>query len=127
MRPAPALFCLLLALVSCVPPAAVGRAPVPLEKERLAACLARKGVHLYGASWCHWCHAQLEMFGPDAARVPYTDCDPEGTLDLLPECEKAGVTMETPLPLWLFKDGSRLVGRRSLQVLALVAGCPVPP
>lgn len=109
-----------------VPPAKPAPAPAP-KPESLAKCLARVDAHLYGASWCHWCHVQLKLFGPDAPDVPYTDCDPQGTLDYVPECAAKGLDMSTPVPIWLFKDGSRLVGVRSLRSIALVAGCPVPP
>lgn len=107
-----------------VPPVVAPDAP----PETLAACLARKGVHLYGASWCHWCHVQLKMFGADAGTVPYTDCQPDDTYEFKKSCEDAGVVQfETPLPVWILADGTQIVGVQSLKKLAEAAGCPLPP
>ena len=126
--PAPrALFCLCLALAACASgPTPVPAADPPVKPETLAACLARKGAHLYGASWCHWCHVQLALFGSDAPQIPYTDCDPQGTLELLPECKARGFGFDTPFPTWIFGDGTRIVGVRSPRWLALRTGCPAP-
>lgn len=125
MKPTRALFCLYLAATACASRTPAAQLPAK-PPESVADCLTRKDARLYGASWCHWCHVQLGLFGPDAAKVPYTDCMPEGTFDMRPECEKAGLVLGDPLPVWHFKDGSRLVGIRSLHILALVAGCPAP-
>jgi hypothetical protein len=100
-------------------------APAP-PPEPLGECLARKGAHLYGASWCHWCHVQLELFGPQAAKVPYTDCDASGSLDWLPACAEKGLEFDSPLPAWIFADGTRINGVRSLKWLAYQTNCPVP-
>ena len=126
--PAPrVLFCLFLALAACrsAPSAVPASKPAP-KPERLAECLARTGAHLYGASWCHWCHVQLELFGTDAPKIPYTDCDPQATLELAPECKAKGFELESPLPTWIFGDGTRVVGVRSLKWLAARTGCPAP-
>jgi hypothetical protein len=113
---------LALILAACASPPV--RQPAP--PERLAACIARTGVRLYGASWCHWCHVQIKMFGADAPLVPYVDCDPESTLTLIPECVAKGFAFDSPLPTWILADGSRLVGLRSLAALAQRTGCPAP-
>jgi len=126
--PRQTLIVLCLFLTAC----ASGPAPIPAPAkppplpERLAECLARKGAHLYGASWCHWCHVQLEKFGPDASKVPYTDCDPQGTLELLPECKAQGFDFDSAFPTWMFGDGTSVVGVRSPAWLALRTGCPAP-
>ena len=96
------------------------------EPEHLAACLTRTGAHLYGASWCHWCHVQIKMFGADAPGVPYVDCDPEGTLELMPACVAQGFEFDSPLPTWILGDGTRVVGVHSLASLAARSGCPSP-
>lgn len=121
-----ALFSLLLVLGACASVPAPAPASKPAKPERLAECLARKGAHLYGASWCHWCHVQLELFGTDAPKIPYTDCDPQSTLELAPECKEKGFELESPLPTWIFGDGTRAIGVRSLKWLAHQTGCPAP-
>ncbi len=104
---------------SLVPPVKV--APRP---ETLVDCLARTGVRLYGASWCHWCHVQLNKFGSDAPKVSYTDCDPDATLTLAPACARAGVTLDDRLPMWIFPGSGRVSGVRDPNVIARIAGCP---
>jgi hypothetical protein len=129
MKPFHALLCLYLATASCAPrtPAADQSAKPPAPKpENLAACIAKSGAHLYGASWCHLCHDQLKLFGPDAPKIPYTDCDPEGKLDLLPECKAAGLEFDGPFPTWILGDGRRVIGLRSLSYMAHQTGCPAP-
>ncbi|HJV32870.1 MAG TPA: hypothetical protein VJ694_02480 [Patescibacteria group bacterium] len=100
--------------------------PVPPKDETLGQCLARKGVHLYGASWCHPCHVQLEWFGKDAKNVPFTDCFPaDDTVIPVPECEAVGLDLTSSYPTWIFPDGLRVVGTRSLKWLAISAECPL--
>ena len=97
------------------------------KDETLGQCLARKGVHLYGASWCKPCHDQLELFGADAKNVPYTDCSPpDSGVMILPECEAAGIDVTGPFPTWRFADGFTVVGTRSLAWLATSTDCPLP-
>lgn len=121
-----AALCLALAACATAPiTVAPATAPKP-PPEHLADCLARTGAHLYGASWCHWCHKQLSLFGADASKVPYTDCDPKGDLTMLPECEAKGFDLASPFPTWILGDGTRVVGVRSPQWLAEKTGCPAP-
>ena len=100
--------------------------PAPPKAETLGQCLARKGVHLYGASWCHPCHDQLKWFGDDAKNVPYTDCFPaDDTVIAVPACQAVGLDIMGPFPTWIMPDGLRVVGTRSLKWLATSAGCPL--
>jgi hypothetical protein len=93
----------------------------PPKDETLGQCLARKGVHLYGASWCHPCHDQLAWFGDDAKNVPYTDCQPSGLANL-PACDALGIEI---FPTWVFPDGLQVRGTRSLEWLATSTDCPL--
>jgi hypothetical protein len=108
-------------------PAPKKRQPKKVEpKETLGQCLARKGVRLYGASWCKPCHDQLSWFGDDAKNVPYTDCYPEGdTVISVPACEAVGLDIIGPYPTWIMPDGLKVVGTRSLQWLATSTDCPL--
>ncbi|HTK60122.1 MAG TPA: hypothetical protein VL283_02860 [Candidatus Baltobacteraceae bacterium] len=96
------------------------------KDETLGQCLARKGVHLYGASWCHPCHEQLAWFGDDAKNVPFTDCFPtDDTVIAAPECQAVGLDIMGPFPTWIFADGLKVVGTRSLKWLAISTDCPL--
>lgn len=100
--------------------------PAPPKNETLGQCLARKGLHLYGASWCHPCHQQLEWFGEDAKNVPFTDCFPtDDTVIAAPACQAVGLDIAGPFPTWIFRDGLKVVGTRSLKWLATSTDCPL--
>lgn len=120
------LSVLFLAFTACAAPSAPRSTPV-LTLESAAQCLARKGARLYGASWCPPCHAQLDLYGAEAAQVPYTDCAPAGQTDFLEACSSIGISFDTVLPVWIFEDGSRLYGVRHPDVIAAVADCPYVP
>lgn len=120
-------LCLLWVLVlgcsrtgSLEPSAAAAR----LQNESVVQCLAREGVHLYGASWCGFCQEQLSLFGGEAANLPYTDCDSGGESAFIETCVEHGVSYGTAIPVWIFADSSRLYGIRDPAVIAAVAGCP---
>ena len=96
------------------------------KNETLGQCLARKGVHLYGASWCHPCHDQLAWFGDDAKNVPFTDCFPtDDTVIAAPACQAVGLDIGGPFPTWIFADGLKVIGTRSLKWLAISTDCPL--
>ena len=95
--------------------------PAPPKDETLGQCLARKGAHLYGASWCKPCHDQLDWFGADAKNVPYTDCQPDGLANI-PACDALGIEV---FPTWVLPDGLQVVGTRSLKWLATSTDCPL--
>jgi thiol-disulfide isomerase/thioredoxin len=85
-----------------------------------ARCLTKKGVSMYGASWCPICRAQLETFGAAAQHLSYVECSAAGTPIQTPECDDAGIT---GYPTWRFKNGSLLRGKVSLNELSRRAGC----
>ena len=124
-RIAPVLCLVAAFALSCgARPATVGAEPVgtPPPPESLAKCLARKGVRLFGAHWCQPCHEQLDLFGKDAPDVPYTDCQPEGSVANIPECDKLDIQT---YPTWRFPDGYKALGVRSLKWLSESTSCPL--
>ncbi len=117
-----AALCLALALSCAARPERLSAEPQPAAPESLAKCLKRKGMRLFGAHWCKPCHDQLALFGKDAPDVPYTDCQPEGTVGNIPECEKLDIQN---YPTWRFPDDFRVVGTRSLKWLSESTDCPL--
>lgn len=101
---------------------AVDAKPQAAPAESLAKCLKRKGMRLFGAHWCKPCHDQLDLFGKDAPDVPYTDCQPEGTVGNIPECDALDIQN---YPTWRFPDGYKALGVRSLAWLAESTSCPL--
>jgi len=83
-----------------------------------ARCLGRRRATFYGTSWCPHCDAQRALFGRAFRWVPYVECSIDGTQAIRPEC--AGVS---GFPTWVFRDGSRISGRLSLDRLARETGC----
>ncbi|MFA5853535.1 MAG: hypothetical protein WC866_00455 [Patescibacteria group bacterium] len=119
------LSVLLVIFLACSGPNSTGLSTTTSEHgESIVQCLTRKEVRLYGASWCNFCQEQLLLFGDDVAGLPYTDCDPKGELDFRETCTEQGVPYGTIIPVWIFKDGSRLYGVRHPDVIAVVADCP---
>lgn len=96
----------------------------PNEKNELddfAACLKDSGAKFYGTENCSYCKAQRELFGPSFPLVPYVACD--GAVGMSPVCKSAGITA---YPTWIFSDGSKDMGMKSLQYLAKKTGCTLP-
>ncbi len=46
----------------------------PGTYDKLADCLKRQGVIMYGAFWCPHCQATRHAFGKSAKRLPYVEC-----------------------------------------------------
>ena len=106
-----------LTFVSCA-----ARPTIPPKKETLAECLTRKGVVLYGASWCGPCHRQLELFGVDAGALTFVDCSPPRGPYKLPECDRQAVKA---YPTWLKPGGERHEGVMTLAQLSAWSQCPL--
>lgn len=86
--------------------------------DAFAACIAQKGLTMYGAAWCTHCQNQKKDFGESFRLVPYVECPDNPKL-----CTEKGVE---GYPTWLLPDGRKLVGEQSLQNLAAVSGCSLP-
>lgn len=125
MKPIRALFLPCLVMAACASSLPMVQEPAR-PPEKLADCLARTGARLYGATWCEWCHKQLALFGADASKIPYIDCDQVDTLEVRPACQANGLDSTGPFPIWILGDGTRITGIRSLGYLARAASCPAP-
>lgn len=92
--------------------------------DKVANCLADKGVKEYGAFWCPNCAKQKKMFGDSYEIISssgvYVECDPRGDNSQADLCLKKDVQK---YPDWEFSDGSRIVGVTKLEELYKKAGC----
>lgn len=87
-------------------------------------CLSEKGVTMYGAYWCPHCANQKKLFGTEGFRhVTYVECDPRGSGAKPELCKQKNIE---GYPTWIFADGSRVSGERSLESLAEKTGCALP-
>lgn len=106
--------------------------------DKLANCLADKGVKLYGTYWCHNCQGQKDKFGASmnilVERDVYVECDPKCTADKdgnVPKmCKNAKADPELCLqkkieyyPTWEFMDKSVEIGVHELWELSEKTGC----
>lgn len=121
--------------------AGCGGSSYPREAtDKLASCLAEKGVKEYGAFWCPNCAKQAEMFGKSYQILKdqgvYIECDPRCDVaeDKLPAACR-GMVGQTRLcleknvnkyPDWEFPGGERLQGVTELSTLATRTGCEFP-
>jgi glutaredoxin len=90
---------------------------------RLADHLALSGAQMYGAYWCPHCHRQKDLFGAAAARVPYVECDRNGTNAQPDLCEAKGIK---GYPTWEI-NGQLYEGVKPLGKLAQLSGFEAPP
>ena len=89
-----------------------------------ARCLADGGVTMYGSMYCGHCKEQKEMFGESWQYANYVECSIEGQPELQAEaCRAAGISA---YPSWVFPDGSTIVGRAQLPIIAAKSGCDLP-
>ena len=87
-----------------------------------AQCLTDSGAKFYGAYWCPHCQSQKRMF-ENSKKLPYIECSTPDGNSQLPVCNDADVTT---YPTWIFADGSRLEGERSLSELGEKTNCTPP-
>lgn len=95
----------------------------PGKYDSFAQCLTDKGVIFYGAFWCPHCQATKRMFGSSQRLLPYVECSTPNGQGQLQVCKDAGVQN---YPTWVFPDGARLTGERTLEELANASGCQLP-
>ena len=95
----------------------------PGKYDQFAQCLTDKGAIFYGAFWCPHCQATKRMFGASQRLLPYTECSTPNGQDQLQICKDAGVQS---YPTWVFPDGTRLTGERTLAELSSASGCELP-
>ena len=84
-----------------------------------AQCLASKKITMYGAVWCPHCQKQKAEFGASFKYVPYVECPDNQQL-----CIDKGIT---GYPTWITLDGKKYEGEQSLEALAGVTQCQLPP
>ena len=82
--------------------------------ETVAKCLAEKGAVMYGSEYCGYCNKQKELFGEAFQYITYVECTEQAQL-----CQENGVRS---VPAWEI-NGQLRVGFKSLDELALMAGC----
>jgi glutaredoxin len=92
-------------------------------EERLADHLQASGAKMYGAYWCPHCQAQKDLFKGAIDRVPYVECDANGT-NAQPElCDEKGIKA---YPTWEI-NGQFSEGVKPLGKLAQLSGFEAPP
>lgn len=100
----------------------VREAKKPGKYDTFATCIKDSGAKFYGAFWCPHCQATKAMFGKSAKLLPYVECSQPDGKGQLPICTTAGIE---GYPTWVFADGSRLSGERTLQELAEKTSCTI--
>ncbi len=95
----------------------------PSNLDSFAQCLKDKGAVFYGAFWCPHCQRTKAMFGSAAKLVPYEECSTSDGKSQLQACKDKDVKN---YPTWIFADGSRITGERTLAELAEKTGCVLP-
>ncbi len=88
-----------------------------------AQCLKDEGAVFYGTFWCAHCQDQKDLFGSALSEAPYVECSTPDGRGQLPICTENEIT---GYPTWTFANGSRVLGKLSLEELAAKTGCPLP-
>lgn len=97
--------------------------PGPSNLEPFAQCLGKKGATFYGAFWCPHCQRQKALFGSAATSLPYVECSLPDGKTLTQICIDKEIKS---YPTWIFADGTKLTGERTLQELADKTQCTLP-
>lgn len=90
------------------------------QAEKLAKCLTKKGVIMYGAYWCPHCQKQKALFGDAFQYVKYQECAPNGENGNPKACEAAGVQ---GYPTWEIPGRAKIEGEQTFEDLAKAANC----
>jgi hypothetical protein len=88
-----------------------------------AKCLTAKQAKMYGAFWCPHCAEQKELFSGSFKYAPYIECGIVGQHGIQQVCTDAGIKQ---FPTWIFANGNRFEGRKSLEFLSDQTGCSLP-
>lgn len=92
--------------------------PSSTKAINLAKHLRKKGVKLYTAFWCPYCHRQKERFGKEASKqLEVIECDERGVNPQRQLCRDKKIT---GYPTWEI-DGKLYPGNRSLENLAEIS------
>ena len=91
--------------------------------DAFAKCLDVKQAKMYGAFWCPHCAEQKELFGRSFKYAPYIECGITGQKGIQKVCTDASIQK---FPTWVFANGTRFEGKKSLEFLSDQAGCPLP-
>jgi len=91
--------------------------------DAFAKCLDAKQAKMYGAFWCPHCAEQKELFGRSFKYAPYIECGITGQKGIQKVCTDASIQK---FPTWVFANGTRFEGKKSLEFLSDQAGCPLP-
>jgi hypothetical protein len=82
------------------------------EKAKLAQCLSKNGVEIYGTEYCADCEKQKEMFGKAFSQLSYTDCGRN-----MENCKNL-----KEIPAW-YINGSFSYGLKNISELKVLSGC----
>ena len=91
----------------------------PGGHDKLAQCIKDSGAKFYGAFWCPHCQATKALFGKSAKLLPYIECS-DTNQKQLPICNTAEIK---GYPTWIFSDGTRVSGEKTLDELAEKTNC----
>lgn len=86
--------------------------------DSFAKCLSEKGSVMYGTYWCSHCLDQKNMFGKSFQYINYVECSEE--------IERCNEDKIEATPTWIFGDGTRNVGKMSMEEISKVTGCVLP-
>ncbi|MEI7563163.1 MAG: hypothetical protein WCJ39_05895 [bacterium] len=86
------------------------------QTTKLAQCLTKAGVKMYGTPTCSHCLDQKAMFGESFKEINYIDCS----------ATPNACTQIQGTPTREFSGGTTLLGTQKLEDLAKQAGCTLP-
>ena len=95
---------------------------VPSKLDDFAKCLKTSGAEFYGAFWCPHCQEQKDEFGSSKQYLPYIECSNADN-------SQTQICIDKKIegyPTWIFRDGSTLSGKQTLQTLAEKTQCVLP-
>lgn len=88
-----------------------------------AQCLKDAGAKFYGAYWCPHCREQKIAFGKAASFLPYVECANASGDGQTEACTTQKIER---YPTWIFKNGERVEGKLSMEILSQKTSCPLP-